>query len=113
MIEYKEGVFLFVSGKYLTTNSDGTPSAPLTVDEMLAMYDDFSKCTEATVSVKEKAVCFNAPNASGTAAATLSAGTQVTILAKDKTNTWYYIKTSDGKYYFAGVSCFTEGTVVG
>lgn len=113
VIEYREGMYLFVSGKYLTTDSTGKPSSPLTLDDMLAMYEDFSKCEESTFYVSQKAICFNTPNENGIKAKELKGGESVTMLAKDKDGIWCYVKASDGKCYFAGISCFTQDAPVG
>ncbi len=108
VIRYAEGVFYFVSAKFLTTSSNG--DIVLDLNTALDYYPQFKACTEETLAAKGTVNCYTAPETSATAAKQLVANTTVTLVAKDSTagSDWCLIKTSDGAYYFVGYSLFTK-----
>lgn len=114
MIEYGEGEYYFVSYKYLTSDPDGEP-APLTLDQLIALYPAFTKCTEKTVYAKAEVNCNTAPEYQTEVAKKLAKGDVVTVVATGKVNyvDWYIFKTADGSYFFAGQDLFSESAQVG
>ncbi len=107
VIEYQEGVFYFVSAKYLTPNESGEP-APLTLTDLLAQYKTFTACTATDIYAKGKVNCYNEPKTGSTVPFALEAGNKVSMVAKSSDGVWCIIETSEGKLYFAGIDLFTE-----
>ncbi|MBQ7347211.1 MAG: hypothetical protein IJW55_04580 [Clostridia bacterium] len=114
MIEYGEGEYYFVSYKYLTTDPDGD-EAPLTLDQLIAMYPAFTKCTEKTVYANKVVNCNTAPVYQTEVSEKLEKGEAVTVVAEGKVKyvDWYIFKTAEGNYYFAGQDLFSESAQVG
>lgn len=109
MIEYKPGEYYFVSYSYLTPNESGE-KAPLTLAQLLATYPEFKSCAEKTVYAKSVVNCNSFPGNDDEPAKKLTANEAVTVAAEGTVMglKWYIFRTSDGGYYFAAASMFTE-----
>ena len=106
VIEYQEGVFYFVTAKYLTPNESGE-AAPLTLTELLSQYKSFTACNATTVYAIGKVNCYNTPEAVDTVPYTLTLGKEATLVAKSSDGIWCIVQVED-TLYFAGLDRFSE-----
>jgi hypothetical protein len=106
IIEYQEGVFYFVTAKYLTPNESGEP-APLTLTELLSQYKSFTACNATTVYAIGKVNCYNTPEAVDTVPYTLTLGKEATLVAKSSDGIWCIVQVEE-TLYFAGLDRFSE-----
>ena len=109
MIEYKEGEYYFASYKYLTTDPEGGEAAP-TLEQLLATHTEFKTCSEKTVFAAGVVNCNTFPGNDKEVTRKLAKGDAVTVVA---TGTkygaeWYIFETSDGKFFFAAASMFSN-----
>lgn len=110
IIEYQEGVYYFVTAKYLTPDETGEP-APLSLTELLAQYKTFTACTSTEVYATGKVNCYNTPAAVDVVPHTLALGEKATMVAKSSDGVWCIIqvvKDKQEKLFFAGVGLFSE-----
>lgn len=108
IIEYQEGVFYFVTAKFLTPNESGEP-APLSLTELLSQYKSFAACDAAEVFAIGKVNCYNTPATSDTVPKTLALGEKATVLAKSADGIWCIVQIGEkGELFFAGLDRFSE-----
>ncbi len=114
MLDYGEGEYYFVSYSYLTTDPEGD-EIPLTLDQLIALYPAFQKCTEKTVYATKQVNCNTKPENQTNVTKKLEIGEAVTVVAEGSVDywTWYIFKTSDGKLFFAAHDVFTTVNPVG
>ena len=107
IIEYQEGVFYFVTAKFLTPNASGEP-APLSLTELLSQYKSFAACDAVEVFAVGKVNCYNTPTAVDTVPKTLTLGEKATLLAKSADGIWCIIQIGEDQLFFAGLDRFSE-----
>ena len=111
IIQYEEGVFYFVTAKYLTPNASGEP-APLSLTELLSQYKSFTACDAVEVFAIGKVNCYNTPTAVDTVPKTLALGEKATLLAKSSDGIWCIVQIGKD-LFFAGLDRFSELAPVG
>ena len=106
IIELQDG-YGFVHKSILTTDPEGNP-VHLSLEDLLALYTEFTAIDEISVYATGKVNCYTEPKTNDNVPKSLAAGTQVTKVAVSEDGVWCIVKTADGAYYFAGASLFTE-----
>lgn len=107
IIKYDEGVYYFVTAKFLTPNESGEP-APLSLTELLAQYKSFAACDPTDVYAVGKVNCYNTPATSDTVPHSLELGAKASMVAKSSDGIWCIIETAEGDLFFAGMDRFSE-----
>lgn len=106
IITFENG-YGFVSGKYITSDPDGAPM--LDLDAILAQYQ-FTEMEAKTYYAIKSTNCYLSPaDKNNQTPKGLTAGTQVTVVARGKYNgADLFILDFDGIYYFADASAFSD-----
>ena len=107
IIEYQEGIYYFVTARYLTPNETGDP-APLSLTELLAQYKSFTACTATEVYAIGKVNCYNTPATEDVVPHTLAQDDKATMVAKSSDGIWCIIQVGEDKLFFAGIDRFSE-----
>ena len=108
LVEDEAVGFYFVSYRYLTPNSDGTPAQiPASLDELLELYG----FTETTLTIKTSADinAMSTPDGSNVAKQ-IEEGTTLKVVAQGQTGDdflkvkWFIVEYDDGLYFIVNDS---------
>lgn len=108
LVEDEAVGFYFVSYRYLTPNSDGTPAQiPASLDELLELYD-FTKTT-LTIKTSADINAMSTPDGSNVAKQ-IEEGTTLKVVAQGQTGDdflkvkWFIVEYDDGLYFIVNDS---------
>jgi len=112
IVESEDGEYFFTSYHYLTTDPAGEV-APMTLDQIIAAYPNFTPCDGKTYYAKSVVNCNKIPEYQDEDEITkkLKTGDAVTVVATGKVDyiiDWYVFRADDGNLYFAGADLFSE-----